>query len=48
VFARNLKDGYTLIVLGNKSNEANYLTQPVWNIISKVRNSQNVAASMEE
>lgn len=45
VFARNLKEGYTVIVLGNKENGANYLTQPVWNIIARVKSDQNVAAS---
>jgi CubicO group peptidase (beta-lactamase class C family) len=48
VFARNLRDGYTIIVLGNKSNEANYLTQPVWDILAKMRNLQNIAASVDQ
>ena len=45
VFCRNLKEGYTVIVLGNKENGANYQTQPVWDIISRVKNDQNIAAS---
>jgi len=45
VFCRNLKEGYTVIVLGNKENEANYLTQPVWDIIARVKSDQNAAAS---
>lgn len=48
VFARNLKEGYTIIVLGNKENEANYQTQPVWDIITRMRNMENVAASAQE
>jgi hypothetical protein len=32
--------------LGNKENGANYLTQPVWDIIARVKNDQqNIAAS---
>ncbi|HWB63815.1 MAG TPA: serine hydrolase domain-containing protein [Chitinophagales bacterium] len=48
VFARNLEDGYTLIVLGNKENAINYLTQPVWDIIARAKNLENVAVSGEE
>ena len=48
VFARNLKNGYTIIVLGNKENEANYQTQPVWDIITRMKNMENVAASTQE
>jgi CubicO group peptidase (beta-lactamase class C family) len=48
VFARNLKNGYTIIVLGNKENEANYMTQPVWDIITRMKNMENVAASTQE
>lgn len=47
VFCRNLKEGYTVIVLGNKENGANYLTQPVWDIIARVKSDQqNIAASL--
>ena len=45
VFCRNLQQGYTVIVLGNKENGVNYLTQPVWDIIARVKNDQNIAAS---
>ncbi len=45
VFCRNLKEGYTVIVLGNKENGANYLTQPVWDIIARVKNDQQNMAS---
>jgi hypothetical protein len=48
VFARNLKEGYTIIVLGNKENAANYQTQPIWDIIAHARNGQNISASTEE
>ena len=48
VFCRNLKQGYTVIVLGNKENGANYATQPVWDIIARVKNDQNIAASEQE
>ena len=45
VFCRNLKEGYTVIVLGNKENGANYFTQPVWDIIARVKRDENMAAS---
>ena len=48
VFARDLKEGYTIIVLGNKANEANYMTQPVWNIIAQMKSGLNVAATIQE
>lgn len=43
VFARDLKDGYTVIVLGNKSNQNNYWTQPVWEILNQLKMFDNVA-----
>jgi CubicO group peptidase (beta-lactamase class C family) len=43
VFARDLKDGFTIIVLGNKSNNANYWTQPIWNALGQMRNMESVA-----
>ncbi len=43
VFARDLNDGFTIIVLGNKSNNANYWTQPVWNALGQIKNIENVA-----
>lgn len=48
VFARNLKDGYTIIVLGNKANEANYFTQPVWDIIGRAKNAESISAAMQD
>jgi CubicO group peptidase (beta-lactamase class C family) len=43
VFARDLANGFTIIVLGNKSNNANYWTQPVWNALGLMKNLENVA-----
>jgi CubicO group peptidase (beta-lactamase class C family) len=48
VFCRNLSQGYTVIVLGNKENGANYQTQPIWDIIARVKSDENVAASSTE
>lgn len=48
VFARNLTDGYTLIVLSNKANERNYRTQPIWNFLEQVKNAAQNMASMPE
>lgn len=47
VFARDLKDGFTIIVLGNKSNHANYWTQPIWNALGQMRNMESVAETTE-
>jgi len=47
VFARDLKDGFTIIVLGNKSNHANYWTQPIWNALGQIRNMESVAETTE-
>ncbi|MBP7389187.1 MAG: beta-lactamase family protein [Chitinophagales bacterium] len=43
VFARDMKDGYTIIVLGNKANENNYWTQPVWDFLTKMNMVEDVA-----
>jgi len=43
VFARDINDGYTVIVLGNKSNQGNYWTQPVWDVIGQLKNFSNLA-----
>ncbi len=40
VFARDLKDGFTIIVLGNKSNHSNYWTQPIWNALGQIKNME--------
>lgn len=36
VFARNLRDNTTIIILGNRLNQANYYTEPVWNMLKGV------------
>lgn len=38
VFARDLNNGFTVIVLGNKSNHSNYWTQPVWKALGQMKN----------
>lgn len=43
VFARDLDDGYTVIVLGNKANHNNYFTQPVWEVLNQLKNFDSVA-----
>ena len=43
VFARDLKDGFTIIVLGNKSNHSNYWTQPIWNALGQIKNLESEA-----
>ncbi len=43
VFARDLNNGFTIIVLGNKSNNANYWTQPIWNALGQMKNLENIA-----
>ncbi len=43
VFARDLKDGYTVIVLGNKSNANNYHTQFVWSVLNQLKTFENLA-----
>lgn len=43
VFARDLENGYTVIVLGNKSNQNNYWTQPVWEVLNQLKTFENVA-----
>ena len=42
VFARDLTNGFTIIVLGNKSNHANYWTQPVWNALGQMKNLETL------
>ena len=43
VFARNLRDNTTIIVLGNKLNQGNYGTEPIWNILKLLKESDAVA-----
>jgi CubicO group peptidase (beta-lactamase class C family) len=38
VFARDLNNGFTIIVLGNKSNNSNYWTQPIWKALGQMKN----------
>jgi CubicO group peptidase (beta-lactamase class C family) len=37
VFARDLKDNTTIIVLGNRLNQGNYYTEPIWNILKVLK-----------
>jgi CubicO group peptidase (beta-lactamase class C family) len=39
VFARNLRDNTTIIVLGNRFNNGNYYTEPIWNILKSLQSS---------
>lgn len=43
VFSRDLSNGYTIIVLGNKANHANYWTQPVWDALNQLKIVENTA-----
>ncbi|MCS6934737.1 MAG: beta-lactamase family protein [Chitinophagales bacterium] len=43
VFARDIDDGYTVIVLGNKSNPYNYWTQPVWTWLQQLKTLEHTA-----
>lgn len=43
VFARDIQGGYTIVVLGNKANEGNYWTQPVWDIIKQLKTFESIA-----
>ncbi|MFN8300038.1 MAG: serine hydrolase domain-containing protein [Chitinophagales bacterium] len=45
VFARDLDDGYTVIVLGNKSNNNNYWTQPVWDVLNQLKTFTGIASA---
>lgn len=45
VFARDIDDGYTVIVLGNKSNQNNYWTQPVWEVLYQLKEVGNLAVA---
>jgi hypothetical protein len=33
-----LNNGFTIIVLGNKSNNSNYWTQPIWKALGQMKN----------
>jgi CubicO group peptidase (beta-lactamase class C family) len=40
VFARNLRDNTTIIVLGNRLNQGNYSTDPIWQILKALKEDQ--------
>jgi CubicO group peptidase (beta-lactamase class C family) len=44
VFARNLRDNTTIIVLGNRLNQGNYDTDPIWEILKALREPEITAA----
>jgi CubicO group peptidase (beta-lactamase class C family) len=43
VFARELESGFTVIILGNKSNQNNYWTGPVWDVLNQLKSFENLA-----
>lgn len=43
VFCRDLENGFTVIVLGNKSNNNNYWTGPVWDVLNQLKTFENLA-----
>ncbi|MFN8277283.1 MAG: serine hydrolase domain-containing protein [Chitinophagales bacterium] len=45
VFARNLRDNTTIIVLGNKLNQGNYGTDPIWNILKGLKEPDATAGN---
>lgn len=45
VFARDLDDGYTVVVLGNKSNNNNYWTAPVWEVLNQLKTFTSIASA---
>ncbi len=47
VFARNLRDNTTIIILGNRLNQANYYTEPIWNMLKGV-NAQDLDQTAEK
>lgn len=44
VFARNLRDNTTIIVLGNRLNQGNYATDPIWEILKGLKEPEPIAA----
>jgi CubicO group peptidase (beta-lactamase class C family) len=48
VFARNLRDNTTIIILGNRLNQANYYTEPVWNMLKGVNTDDIQMAAGDE
>ena len=45
VFARNLRDNTTIIVLGNRLNQGNYATDPIWEILKALKESEQTVAA---
>lgn len=45
VFARNLRDNTTIIVLGNRLNQGNYGTDPIWNILKGLKDPEVTAGN---
>ena len=43
VFARDLKDNITIIILGNRLNQGNYYTEPVWQILKCLKGEEPTA-----
>ncbi len=44
VFARNLRDNTTIIVLGNRLNQGNYSIDPIWQILKGLKEPEPTAA----
>jgi CubicO group peptidase (beta-lactamase class C family) len=44
VFARNLRDNTTIIVLGNRLNQGNYTTDPIWEILKSLKEADQMAS----
>ena len=44
VFARNLRDNTTIIVLGNRLNQGNYATDPIWEILKSLKEADQMAS----
>jgi CubicO group peptidase (beta-lactamase class C family) len=47
VFARNLRDNTTIIVLGNRLNQGNYNTDPIWQILKGLKEPEQTAAEQQ-
>jgi len=45
VFARNLRDNTTIIVLGNRLNQGNYATDPIWEILKGLKMDDQMATT---
>ena len=43
VYARDLKDNTTIIILGNRLNQGNYYTEPVWEILKGLKGEDQTA-----